>query len=72
MLYLKVNRFEKQKYGIESLVYLAQKIWSLVPRKIKNSATLNIFKSKIKNWLTSECSINSVRHIFLILAIYKI
>ena len=39
--------FRTKKYGIESLTYLAPKIWSLVHGDIENSATLNIFKSKI-------------------------
>ena len=53
---LESRPFRTQKCGIESiyLAYLAPKIWSLVPSNIKNSAMLNIFKSKIKTWSTSE------------------
>ena len=39
--------FRTQKYGIKSLVHLAPKIWSVVP-KDKNSATLNTFKNNKK------------------------
>ena len=35
------------KYGTETISYLAQKIWPLVPEIIKNSKTLDVFKNKI-------------------------
>ena len=38
------------KYGTEAMSYLAPKIWSLVPNAIKTSKSLNVFKSKIKQW----------------------
>ena len=36
------------KYGTETISYLAPKIWSLVPYAIKNSKSLDLFKSKIR------------------------
>ena len=35
---------------------LAPKIWEILPKEIKNSETLNVFKSRIKNWSPQECS----------------
>ena len=42
-------------YGINSVSYLAPKIWDQVPAEIKNSKSLNIFKEKIKIWIPSKC-----------------
>ena len=36
------------KYGIETISYLAPKIWSLVPEVMKSSELLDAFKSKIR------------------------
>ena len=44
-----------ERYGIESLTYLGPKIWELVPNDIKSSESLEVFKSKIKSWKTTEC-----------------
>ena len=44
------RRIQTQRYGIESLTYLGPKIWSQVPNEIKESASLAVFKNKIKNW----------------------
>ena len=38
------------KYRIEALSYLAPIIWSLVPCDIKSSKSLDVFKSKIRQW----------------------
>ena len=47
------NSFERKRensdrYGIESVSYLGSKIWDLVPNEIKQSETLNAFKSRIR------------------------
>ena len=42
-------------YGTESLFYLAQKVWDIVPQEIKESKSLMIFKRKIKNWVPNDC-----------------
>ena len=49
------RKVRTQKYGIESLKYLGPKIWELVPTDIKLSESLEVFKSKIKNWKTDAC-----------------
>ena len=42
-------------YGINSISYLAPKIWDQVPTEIKNSKSLYIFKQKIKIWIHLKC-----------------
>ena len=42
-------------YGINSISYLAPKIWDQVPKEIKDSKSLNIFKQKIKIWMPPKC-----------------
>ena len=42
-------------YGINSISYLAPKIWDQVPTEIKNSKSLYIFKQKIKIWIPLKC-----------------
>ena len=39
-----------KKFGLNSLRYFASKVWSMVPLEIKNSGSLEIFKTKIRNW----------------------
>ena len=43
------------RYGTESLSYLAPKIWSLIPSKIKEVNSLNSFKEGIKTWVSTAC-----------------
>ena len=42
-------------YGTDSLSHLGPKIWNLIPNNIKESKTLNAFKSKIKLWVPENC-----------------
>ena len=42
-------------YGIHSLSYMGPKIWSILPRDIKESVNLQTFKNKIKNWKPTGC-----------------
>ena len=34
--------------GIESIAYIAAKIWNKIPNKIKEASSLTVFKSKVK------------------------
>ena len=38
------------KYATKIISHLAPKIWSLVPNAIKRSKSLDVFKSKIRQW----------------------
>ena len=43
------------QYGIESISNLAAKLWNLLPREIKNSSSLSVFKNKIRKWTPEKC-----------------
>ena len=42
-------------YGSESLNFLEPKIWEMLPLDLKNSDSLDSFKSEIKNWPPQDC-----------------
>ena len=42
-------------FGIDSLKYMAAKVWDMVPNDIKNVDSLHIFKSKIRKWEPLNC-----------------
>ena len=52
---LNSNAVKTVNNGMESISYLAPKIWEQVPDEIKNSSSLNIFKAKIKTWIPNSC-----------------
>ena len=43
------------RYGTETVSLLAPKIWDILPKDIKDSESLDMFKSKIKKWIPSKC-----------------
>ena len=49
------RRVNSVRHGTESVSFLAPKIWDILPKEIKDSKTLNIFKTKIKKWVPREC-----------------
>ena len=42
-------------YGTETISSLGPKIWHIIPKNIKDSTTLNEFKSRIKKWTPALC-----------------
>ena len=38
------------RYGTETITYLGPKIWSIIPEEIRESASLETFRQKIKLW----------------------
>ena len=44
------------RYGLQTISYMAPKIWDLVPKEMKQVTTLNQFKAKIKIWKLKNCS----------------
>ena len=44
-----------RNYGLNTLRHLGLKVYDMVPEVIKNSSSVQIFKSKIKNWVPSQC-----------------
>jgi len=51
----KTRNIHTVKYGTETLAHLGPKIWALVPESIKNTKSLNDFKTKIKRWNAVGC-----------------
>ena len=52
---IKSQRKYTSRYGLESVNYKASQLWQNVPMEIKNSSTLEIFKTKIKSWTAEKC-----------------
>ena len=50
------RRVNSVRYGTETVSFLAPKIWDILPKDIKYSESLDIFKRKIKQCIPSECS----------------
>ena len=48
---LKKPSINTVQFGSKSTVYLGAKIWELIPENIRSSESVDIFKSKIKNWV---------------------
>ena len=48
------------KFGLNSLRHFASKVWSMIPIEIKNSSTVEIFKSKLSGSLMAVTA-NSVK-----------
>ena len=42
-------------YGTETITYLGPKIWSIIPDEIRESASLETFRQKIKLWKPNSC-----------------
>ena len=49
------NKANTTTYGINSISYLAPKIWDHIPNEIKECESLNTFKQKIKKWIPQKC-----------------
>ena len=52
---LTTRRVNSVRYGTETVSFLAPKIWDILPKDIKDSESLDIFKRKIKKWIPLEC-----------------
>ena len=42
-------------HGTESISFLGPKIWDMLPEKLKNIETLEVFKKEIKIWKPDNC-----------------
>ena len=56
----KLSEMRKQKIrtvrcGLETALYRASQLWSLVHAVLKSLPNINLFKSKIKHWKCTEC-----------------
>ena len=43
------------RYGTETVRFIAPKLWNMIPDAIKNSNSINHFKSQIKKWKPNNC-----------------
>ena len=51
-----VPKISKERHGRETVRYMGPKTWSIVPKDIKESDSLSVFKSKIRKWKPIECT----------------
>jgi len=51
-------------YGLNSICYRANQIWTTVPKEYQNSASLSIFKTKIKSWKADKCLCSIFQNIY--------
>ena len=53
--HFKRENVKSTHYGIQSMRHLGPKIWNIVPQNIRESSSLNEFKSLIKFWKPDTC-----------------
>ena len=54
-LRFKSRNIHTVRYGIETAAFVGSKIWSYLPSELKESKSLNKFRSKIKTWKPENC-----------------
>ena len=57
--------------GLRALRYFGPKIWNMVPLKMKNSETLEKFKTKIKSWKARHCPFLYI-YIYIYIYIFQV
>ena len=50
-----VRNIKTVRYGLQTISYIAPKIWDLLLKEMKQVTTLNEFKTKIKIWNLENC-----------------
>ena len=48
------RRVNSVRYGTKTVSFLPPKIWDILPKEIKDSESLDIFKRKNKKWIPWE------------------
>ena len=54
-LRFKSENIRPVRYGIETTAFVGSKIWSYMLSELKESTSLNEFRSKIKTWKPENC-----------------
>ena len=54
-IHIKRVNVKTTNFGVESITNIGAKIWDIIPKEIKESKSLAIFKSKIKKWVPENC-----------------
>ena len=49
------RRVNSVRYGTETVSFLTPKIGDILPKDIRDSESVDIFKRKIKKWIPWEC-----------------
>ena len=49
------RRVKSVQYGLETISILGPKIWDMLPKNIKDSESVEIFKLKVKLWKPEKC-----------------
>ena len=53
--YFSTRAIRTVHYGDNSLTYLGPKIWEQIPSDLKEAESIEVFKSRIKNWIPDNC-----------------
>ena len=62
--YFKLRNVRTVRYGIETASFVGPRIWNSIPLEIKESTSLQIFKSKIKSWTPKNCPCKLCKNYF--------
>ena len=62
--YFKSRNVRTVRYGIETASFVGPRIWNSIPLEIKESTSLQIFKSKIKSWTPKNCPCKLCKNYF--------
>ena len=54
-LRFKSRNFRTVRYRIETAAFVGSRIWSYMPSELKESTSLNEFRSTIKTWKLENC-----------------
>ena len=54
-LKLKSRKIHSVRYGIETASFVGARVWNSLPSDLKQCKSLELFKSKIKNWIPENC-----------------
>ena len=54
-LELKSRNFLSVRYGIEAASFVGARAWNSLPSDLKECKSLELFKSKTKNWIPENC-----------------
>ena len=66
--YVKSRNVRTVRYGIETASFVGPRIWNSIPLEIKESTSLQIFKSKIKSGTPKNCPCKLCKNYFQHLA----
>ena len=54
-LKLKSRKIHSVRHGMETTSFVGARVWNRLPSDLKQCKSLELFKSKIKNWIPENC-----------------